>query len=78
MKITFFGARPEPAMAAEIVKNIPEDAQEVTVMSNARKPLGIRPCQHPGVLFADVSIDNKTFVHLRQDAVDAPITVKTT
>jgi hypothetical protein len=78
MKIVSYGALPEPAMWAEAVRHIPEDAKDVVIKSHARLPLGIRPCQHPGVLFMEVSIDNKLFLHLQQDTVDAAIVVKKT
>lgn len=78
MKISIYGACPEPAMIAELVKHIPEDTKDVVVKSNARNPLGIRPCQHPGVLFMDASLDNKTFLHLQQDTPTSEIQVKRT
>ena len=78
MKISIYGACPEPAMIAELVKHIPEGTKEVVVQSHARKPLGIKECQHPGVLFMDASLDDKAFLHMRQDTVTSEIQVKRT
>lgn len=78
MKITLYGAKPEPDALGILLSYIPEDAKEVIVKVNARKPLGIRPCQFPGGLFYDASVDNKLFLYLIQEGPDQPITVKQT
>jgi len=78
MKITIYGAKPEPIPFAKLMEAVPETAHTVLIQSNARKPLGIRPCQHPGWLFYEATVDETLFLHLVQEGVDGPITVKQT
>lgn len=79
MKITIYGPLPLDAQAmARLLSEIPEDAQEVLILAPPRNALDRRPCQHPGWLFYNASVDNKRFIHLTQSGPTAPYEVKHT
>lgn len=78
LSIKIYGTVLDMRAIAEIVKYIPPTAQEVKVTSPPRVPIDARPCQHPGTLFLDASVDDKLFIHLEQSSPTAEYTVKST
>lgn len=77
MKISIFG-QPDMLALAEAIKHIPPEASEVFIRCPQRNSIANKPCQHPGWLFLDVSVDNKTFINLVQKSPTAPYEVKVT
>lgn len=79
MKITIYGPLPLDTLAmAKLLSEIPEDAKEVVIQAPPRNGMDRRPCQHPGWLFYNASVDNRRFIHLSQSSSAAPYEIKHT
>ena len=64
MKITTYGAKPEPALLAALIPHIPEDAKVVMIQTPLRNPPNAKPCQMPNGVIYEANIDNVKFITL--------------
>ena len=64
MKITTYGAKPEPALLAKLMEHIPDDARVVMIQTPLRNPPNAKPCQMPNGVVYTANIDNVKFITL--------------
>lgn len=64
MKISTFGAKPEPALIAALIAAIPDDAKVVLIKTPLRNPPNAKPCQLPNGVIYEANIDNVKFITL--------------
>lgn len=76
MRLSFYGARPEPQLVIKLLENLPEDASVVMVKCPERTPVNAKPCQMPGGVTYEVSIDNIKFITLIQRSKTAEIEIR--
>lgn len=76
MRLSFYGARPEPQLVLKLLEVLPEDASVVMVKCPDRTPVNAKPCQMPGGVIYEVSIDNTKFITLIQRSKTAEIVVR--
>lgn len=69
MIVKIYGPEPrDEALLAELMKLIPEGAEQVYIRCPVRNPINLRTCQRPGVLEYNASVDNKVFIYATNDA----------
>ena len=64
MKISTYGAKPEPALLALLIAELLEDAKVVLIKTPLRNPPNAKPCQMPNGVIYEVNIDNTRFITL--------------
>ena len=77
LTVRVFGSNPDMRALAECVKYIPPDSVEALIKAPQRNEVGIRPCQFPGRLTYEVSVDNKFFITLIQPTAEAGYQIHT-
>ena len=68
MIVKIYGPEPrDEVLLAELMKHVPEDAEQVYIRCPVRNPMNIRVCQRPGVLEYVASVDNRVFIYVTSD-----------